>query len=100
MLPLVGLLMLENSDKQYTLREFSGLALMAAAISLNAHKDHYRALKILELGRCVLAGLLPDMRTDMSDLREKHPNLALEFETLQTELDSPSKSGILTDKVP
>jgi tetratricopeptide (TPR) repeat protein len=100
MLPLVSLRMLENSDKQYTLREFSGLASMAAAISLNAHNDHHRALQILELGRCVLAGLLLDMRTDMSDLRKKHPGLALEFETLRDELDSPSESGVLTDEVP
>jgi hypothetical protein len=100
MLPLVSLRMLENSDKQYTLREFSGLASMAAAISLNAHKDHYRALQILELGRCVLAGLLLDMRTDISDLRERHPDLASKFETLRNELDSPSKSGVLTDEVP
>ncbi|KAF2185509.1 hypothetical protein K469DRAFT_665117 [Zopfia rhizophila CBS 207.26] len=90
LLPIISPRLLDNSDKQHILKEFAGLASMAAAISLAAGKDEYNALELLELGRCVIAGLLLEMRTDISDLRGQHPRLAAEFESLRNELDSPS----------
>ena len=101
LLPLVSPRLLENSDKQHMLGQFAGLASMAAAISLKAGKDGHNALELLELGRCVITGLLLEMRTDISDLKEQYPRLAAEFEFLRNELDSPS-SGIapLSDSAP
>jgi hypothetical protein len=88
-LPIVSPRLLANNDKQHMLGQFSGLASMAAAICLEAGKDEHQALELLELGRCVIAGLLLEMRTDISNLKQKHPMLAAEFESLQKELDSP-----------
>jgi hypothetical protein len=101
LLPLVSPRLLNNNDKQHILGEFAGLASMAAAISLMAGKDEHCALELLELGRCVIAGLLLEMRTDISLLKEQHPGLAAEFESLRDQLDStPSKAAPLGDGAP
>jgi hypothetical protein len=89
LLPLVSPRLLNNNDKQHILGEFAGLASMAAAISLEAGKNEHCALELLELGRCIIAGLLLEMRTDIFLLKEQHPGLAAEFESLRDELDSP-----------
>lgn len=68
---------------------------MAAAVSLKAGKDEHYALELLELGRCIIAGLLLEMRTDISLLKEQHPGLAAEFESLRDELDSPPGKAAL-----
>ncbi|KAH8663217.1 CHAT domain-containing protein [Ilyonectria robusta] len=67
---------------------FVGLASTAAAVALNAGKDAYDALKLLELGRGIIANLLMDMRGDISDLKQMHCGLADEFISLRDELDS------------
>ncbi|KAH0558763.1 hypothetical protein GP486_004594 [Trichoglossum hirsutum] len=85
---------LEHTDKQYALREFAGLASVAAAIALNAGKEAHHALKLLELGRGVISGLLLEMRSDISALREQHAELAKEFTSLRDELDSPTSERV------
>lgn len=90
LLPIVSPRVLANDDKQHMLGQFSGLASMAAAISLEAGTDEQQALELLELGRCVIAGLLLEIRTDISELKQQHPKLATEFESLRNELDLPS----------
>lgn len=89
LLPIVSPRLLANTDKQHMLGQFSGLASTAAAIYLEAGKDERQAVQLLELGRCVIAGLLLEMRTDISDLKQQHPVLAAEFESLRDELGSP-----------
>ena len=71
------------------LADFAGLASMAAATALNAGKEAHHALQLLELGRGVIASLLLEMRTDVSALREQHPEHAEKFISLRNELDSP-----------
>jgi tetratricopeptide (TPR) repeat protein len=101
LLPLLSPRLLNNNDKQYILGRFAGLASMAAAISLKAGKDEHRALELLELGRCIIAGLLLEMRTDISLLKEQHSGLAAEFESLRDELDSPpGRAAPLGDAAP
>ena len=98
LLPLVSPRRLANSDKQHLLGQFSGLASIAAAICLEVGKDEHQALELLELGRCVIAGLLLEMRTDISDLKQQHPMLAAEFESLRKKLESPySGKALLED---
>jgi hypothetical protein len=95
LLPAVSPRSLKHTDKQHMLGDFSGLASIAAAAALNAGKDAYSALRLLELGRGVIAGLLMDMRGDISDLSRDHPGLADEFVLLRDELDSPMDGPIL-----
>ncbi|KAI2472762.1 CHAT domain-containing protein [Annulohypoxylon bovei var. microspora] len=89
LLPAVSPRSLKHTDKQHMLTDFVGLASAGAAVSLNAGKGAEHALRLLELGRGIVAGLLMDMRIDLSDLQEKYPTLADEFVSLRDELDSP-----------
>lgn len=89
LLPSVTPRSLRHTDKQDMLAKFTGLASMAAAVALNAGRSEYEALRLLELGRGVIASLLLEMRGDISDLKAKHPSLAAEFLALRDELDSP-----------
>jgi hypothetical protein len=74
------------------LADFVGLASATAAVALNAGRDAYHALKLLELGRGIIANLLMDMRGDISDLKQRQSGLADELVSLQDELDSPADS--------
>jgi len=89
LLPAVSPRSLKHTDKQHMLADFAGLASMAAATALNAGKDADHALRLLELGRGVIASLLMEMRGDISDLKQQHPELADEFISLRDELDAP-----------
>jgi hypothetical protein len=100
LLPAVSPRSLEHTDKQHMLADVAGLASLAAATALNAGRDAYHALQLLELGRGVIAGLLIEMRGDISDLKQQHPNMADEFTSLRDELDAPvgrTTSPISTD---
>ncbi|RYP43130.1 hypothetical protein DL770_011836 [Monosporascus sp. CRB-9-2] len=90
LLPTVSPRLLKHTDKQHMLADFAGLASMAAATALNSGKEAYRALQLLELGRGIIAGLLMEMRSNISDLQQQHPNLADEFTSLRDELDKPT----------
>ncbi|KAF2135190.1 uncharacterized protein K452DRAFT_281871, partial [Aplosporella prunicola CBS 121167] len=68
------------------LARFAGLTSTAAAITLEAGKDSYKALELLELGRGVIAGLLLELRTDISNLKLRRPALADEFDNTSWEL--------------
>ncbi|KAJ5740123.1 hypothetical protein N7533_012907 [Penicillium manginii] len=103
LLPAVSPRSLKHTDKQSMLGAFAGLASMAAATALNAGKKADHTLKLLELGRGVIAGLLLELRGDISDLKQQHPDLADEFMSLRDTLDSPvDQKAILssTDTMP
>ncbi|KAI0887517.1 CHAT domain-containing protein [Annulohypoxylon maeteangense] len=92
LLPTVSPRSLKHTDKQDTLSKFAGLASTAAAVSLYEAEDEegaYHALKLLELGRGIIASVLMDMRVDVSDLKQKYPTLAREFISIRDELDDP-----------
>ncbi|GES61376.1 TPR-domain-containing protein [Aspergillus terreus] len=88
LLPRVSPRPLSDDDKQQMLRQFAGLASAAAAVTLNAKRDADHALRLLELGRGVINGLLVEIRSDISDLRKAHSHLAQDFEYLRGVLDS------------
>ncbi|KAK4031956.1 CHAT domain-containing protein [Parachaetomium inaequale] len=90
LLPAVSPRVLQHTDKQHMLADFAGLASMAAATALNAGEEPYHALQLLERGRDVIAGLLMEMRGDISELEPKHPGLANKFKALRDELDKPA----------
>ncbi|RDA91099.1 hypothetical protein CP533_6693 [Ophiocordyceps camponoti-saundersi (nom. inval.)] len=93
LLPLIGARWLGHSDKQHLFsghfRKGSRVASTAAAVCLNAGKDAYTSLRLLELGRNVIASPLYDLRVDVSELRQKHPTQADEFISLRDKLDGP-----------
>ncbi|KAL7917666.1 CHAT domain-containing protein [Trichoderma austrokoningii] len=94
LLPTVSPRSLNRSDVQASTATFFGLASTAAAAALNAGKTPEDALQLLELGRGVIASLLMDMRGDITDLRQGHPDLAEKFILLRDELDSPTHNVI------
>lgn len=89
---------IQYQDKQHILSQFSGLASFAAVAALNANKDPCHALQLLELGRGIIAGLLLEMRADISALREQDARLAKEFVSLRDKLDTSvnGRQGVLS----
>ena len=98
-LPDISPRWLKHTDKQHMLADFAGLASAAAATALNAGKDAHDALRFLELGRGIIASLLIETRGDISDLKQKHPNLADEFISLRDEIDSPGDDSSLLSSI-
>lgn len=95
LLPEVADRRLRRGDRQHAMGEWSGLAGDAAALALTA-RGHtpadraVRALQLLETGRGVLHSQVLDLRSDLAELRECHPDLARRFEALRDEIDRPT----------
>lgn len=96
LLPSVAPRHLERHDQQYTLGEFAGLAADAAQWTLARRDDPNRALRalqLLETGRGVLLSQALDTRSDLTELRAGHPELAARFVALREALDVPSQDS-------
>jgi hypothetical protein len=87
---------LDRGDQEYALSGFSGLASDAAALVLASDGDethqpgetpHSTALGLLELGRALLLSQALDTRSDLTDLRARHPELANRYIELRDGLD-------------
>ncbi|KAI1151405.1 CHAT domain-containing protein [Nemania diffusa] len=89
LLPLVSPRALQNTDKQYRLGTYAGLTSNAAAASLNAGDGPIDALQLLEAGRGIISSSVMDMRIDVSELEQQHPELAAKFNALREVLDAP-----------
>ena len=92
LMPLATSRSLGREDQQHTLAKLTGLASLATAVSLEVGESPLEALRLQELGRCVTNGQLIDYRSGISDLKEQHPMLAKDFDSLRQELDSPFPS--------
>ena len=90
LLPNVSPRSLKNQDKQFALGNLVSIASEAVATSLIVGKRPSKALQMLELGRGIIAGSLLEMRTDISELRQKHTRLADRFLFLRDHLDQSS----------
>ena len=84
---------LNRSDQQHALSGFAFLASDAAALTLDTSGPASRALGLLELGRAVLHSQLLDTRSDITDLRTRHPALAARFLELRDQLDPIEGTG-------
>ncbi|MEV6248867.1 CHAT domain-containing protein [Streptomyces sp. NPDC051742] len=91
LLPRLAGRRLGREDAQYWLGRFAGVAADAAACAL-AVGDEVSAVTLLESGRCVLAAQALDSRGDLSDLRERAPELAERFRTLTAEFETDTTS--------
>ncbi|MFD9461921.1 CHAT domain-containing protein [Streptomyces sp. NPDC060027] len=88
---------LARADQQHALGNLTGLACDAAALALaaNGRAGAARALGLLEQGRAVLLSQALDTRSDLTDLHQRHPELAARYIRLRDRLhassaDSPS----------
>ncbi len=96
LLPARASIGLARDDRQFALGNLAGLASDAAALALNDPVDSagieqraIRALRLLEAGRAVLLSQALDTRSDLTDLRQQHPDLARRFTELRDVLDQP-----------
>ncbi|KAF4849817.1 putative 30S ribosomal protein S17-like protein [Colletotrichum siamense] len=89
MMPTLSPRALKSTDQQHMLSDAAGIASEAAAAALNAGEPPEECLRLLELGRGVMASLLLETRTEITDLERSHPDLAKRFEFLRDELDAP-----------
>ena len=87
LLPLICPRSLNQSDQQYSLSKIANIPSRAAALSLNASHNAFEALKMLETGRGIIAGLQLDSRYDVSVLHSVYPAIANRFNSLRNELD-------------
>lgn len=65
-----------SRDLQAILRQSSTLAEYAASIALAVGASPYKALRSLELSRCIITGLSIKLQVDLFELRKLNPGLA------------------------
>ncbi|RKK09501.1 hypothetical protein BFJ66_g11693 [Fusarium oxysporum f. sp. cepae] len=80
-------------DKQRMLGRIVDLACDTAAVALHAGKEPFFALSVLEKGRGILAAAIEQIRVDVLDLEQSHPDLAGRFLELSQVLDAPIQGG-------
>ncbi|KAH6646219.1 CHAT domain-containing protein [Truncatella angustata] len=81
--------LINDSDKQHVLEPVIGFASDAAAAALHAGQTPSVALRLLEQGRALFATSVENLRPDMQELEEKHPELAEKFVYFAKEFDRP-----------
>jgi hypothetical protein len=90
LLPLAIWQGLDRTSQQIRLMRWPYLATEAAACAIAAERLE-QAVELLEHGRSVLWSHALNLRTDLADLREQHPELAARLDALRAELEhSPS----------
>jgi tetratricopeptide (TPR) repeat protein len=92
LLPEVATRQLERADQEYALHGLSGLVADAAALTLadpskTPAERAVMALRLLETGRAVLFSQALEIRGDVANLAEQHPNLAARFLRLRNQWD-------------
>ncbi|VUC37220.1 unnamed protein product [Clonostachys rosea] len=92
LIPLLTPRFLGIADKQQLLRSLTSFASDAAAVALMADQSAFEAISVIELGRGVILGSLIDLRSDISELHEKYPDLAMKFVELRDRIDAPIPS--------
>ncbi|CUS09060.1 unnamed protein product, partial [Tuber aestivum] len=88
LMPYVDLRFLTRDDQQHILSQISGLASHASSMALQAGREAYHGLKLLELGRGIIMGFSIDARSEASDLKTDHPLVFDQFNSLRVEIDS------------
>lgn len=90
--------MLGRDDQEHMLSDFTQLAALTVSTTLQAGEDPEgevpdkiasHCLRLLELGRGIIMGLVIDCRGDLSELEAEHPDVFDRFNLLRVEIDSP-----------
>ncbi|MFG2943244.1 CHAT domain-containing protein [Streptomyces sp. NPDC048282] len=77
---------LVTDDQQHHLTRLAGLGCAAASAALR-NGEPVRALALLERGRGILLAQMLAIRSELTDLRDRHEELAEEWEQVQRELN-------------
>ncbi|KAL6229082.1 hypothetical protein BDW75DRAFT_225709 [Aspergillus navahoensis] len=80
LLPLLCGRSLSRGDQQHATTQSAGLAAEACSLLLRTKGDPADGMAYLEQGRGIVIGYLIDSRGDNSDLEDKHPEVAKEFD--------------------
>lgn len=75
-----------RNDQQFVLSQFHDLGANAAALSFRVGKSVDEAIRLLELGRGVIASLYFSGRTEVTVLEETHPELARRLKLVREEV--------------
>ena len=86
-------------DQERVLTRFPGLASNAAAAALHLDRPEL-AVELLELGRGILISQTLDVRSELTDLAERSPELAARLDRLRRALDAPDDLRAQTGSVP
>ncbi|KAF3169078.1 hypothetical protein TWF751_007545 [Orbilia oligospora] len=78
-----------DQREQIHVRKFSWVASCSASFTLFGGGGEYNAIRVLELGRGAITGLRLEMRSDLTELKLHHPDMAAQFEKFREILDSP-----------
>ena len=89
LIPRLTMRSLEISDKQHLISQIVGLACDSTAAALQNREAPLIALNMLEEGRGVLAASIQELRIELSDLQQSHPELADQFICLRDDLEHP-----------
>ncbi|KAI0487473.1 hypothetical protein F4859DRAFT_501872 [Xylaria cf. heliscus] len=92
LVPFISMTSLPAVDKQRIFVEVVGMSCDAAAILLQNDKLPSSAMILLEYGRGLLTASINEMRTDVQDLQESHPELAESFIRLRNEIERSNGS--------
>lgn len=102
MLQKVDMRSLSMSDQSYRLSEFLSpdATALLVSVSLNAGEEVSHCLRHLELARGLIIGYFIDYRSDLSELRLKHPQFADTFHRLRAAVDTPANEIGITSNTP
>ena len=88
LLPAVSPRALKETDQKYNLSQFADINSRAASLSLACGENSYDTLRLLELGRGIIASSQLEIRSDISRLAESFPDHAQQFCELRDEINS------------
>lgn len=105
LLPLLVWPGLDRRTQEDSLARWPGLVSQAVSCLVSAGRPE-RAVELAELGRSLLWSQLLELRTDLSELADRHPDTAAELVRLRERLDHPAAWSVAaarlapTDRTP
>lgn len=81
---------LDRNDQQFVVSTFAGVASNLCSFLLSANRLS-EALECLEQGRAIIISRLLDDCSDLSSLRQDHPQLADRYQSLVDEVNAPTR---------
>lgn len=89
LLPKLSPRSLQRGDQEFHLSSYTQIPAETLSIAFQAGEDAAHCLRLLELGRGIIMGLVIDCRSSFPGLQPKDSELFNKFNRLRTELDCP-----------